>query len=105
MSFELWFWFCTLAAAHPPALSPSNTSGCFKVDSCRCIMKDGSGVVDLRTVGDADGFLGRLRPVSAEGTEPGTEVLLSFKPCQPFSQPEDLSAAGCRNVAVCLILR
>lgn len=107
VSFMLWFWFwfCTLAAARPPTLSSSNTSGCFKVDSCRCIMKDGSGVVDLRTVGDADGFLGRLRPVSAEGAEPGTKVLLSFKPCQPFSQPEDLSAAGCRNVAVCLILR
>lgn len=66
-------------------------------------MKDGSGVMDLRTVGDADGFLGHLRPVSAEAAEPGAEVLLSFSPCRPFSQ--DLSAAGCRNVAVCLILR
>lgn len=64
-------------------------------------MKDRSGVMDPRT-GDADGFLGRLRPVSVEA---GAEVLLSFSPCQPFSQPEDLSAAGCRNVAVCLILR
>lgn len=68
-------------------------------------MKDGSGVMDLRTVGDAEGFLERLRPVAVEAVEAGAEVLLSFSPCQPFSQPEDLSAAGCTDVAVCLILR
>lgn len=104
-SLLLLLCYCRRASCPPPHPGFSNASGCFRVDSCRCIMKDGSGVMDLRTVGDADGFLGRLRPVWTEGVEAGAEVLLSFRPCQPFSQPEDLTSAGCRDVAVCLILR
>ncbi|XP_062418301.1 uncharacterized protein LOC119225605 [Pungitius pungitius] len=61
-------------------------------------MKDGSGVINLKAMGDAEGFLGRWKPVS-------TEVLLSFSPCQPFSQPEDLAGTDCTNVAACLIVR
>lgn len=98
-SFPLLLCFCRLASCFPPG--SSSPSGCFRVDSCRCIMKDGSGVMDLRTVGGADGFLERLRPVE----EAGAEVLLSFSPCQPFSQPEEPGAAGCRDVAVCVTFR
>lgn len=65
-------------------------------------MKDGSGVIDLQTMGDAEGFLGRLKPVL---TEDSAEILLTFSPCLPFSQPEDLTGAECANVAACLIIR
>lgn len=68
-------------------------------------MKDGSGVINLKAMGDVDGFLGRLRPVSAENMPVGAEILLSFSPCQPFSQPEDLTGADCTSVAACLIVR
>ncbi|XP_029135442.1 uncharacterized protein [Labrus bergylta] len=94
----------------PPALSPhpesaKKKSGCFKVNNCKCIMKDGSGVINLKAMGDADGFLGRLRPVSAENLPVSVELLLSFSPCQPFSQPEDSTGTECTNVAACLVVR
>lgn len=68
-------------------------------------MKDGSGVINLKAMGDEDGFLGRLKPVSAENMAVSAEMLLSFSPCQPFTQPEDLMEADCTNVAACLIVR
>lgn len=67
-------------------------------------MKDGSGVINLKAMGDAEGFLGHLKPVSLSA-ESSAEVLLSFSPCLPFSQPEDLTGADCTNVAACLIVR
>ncbi|KAM3610905.1 uncharacterized protein V6R79_010472 [Siganus canaliculatus] len=54
---------------------------------------------------DGDGFLGRMRPVSAENTPVGVDLLLSFSPCQPFSEPEDLTGVDCANVAACLTVR
>uniref|UniRef100_A0A3Q3SPP7 Uncharacterized protein n=1 Tax=Mastacembelus armatus TaxID=205130 RepID=A0A3Q3SPP7_9TELE len=86
-------------------LNSEKKSGCFKVNSCKCMMKDGSGVIDLKAVGDAKGFLGRLKPVSAENMSVSAEILLSFSPCQPFSQPEDLLGTECTNVAACLLVR
>lgn len=68
-------------------------------------MKDGSGVIDLKTMGDAEGFLGRLKPILAEDMPVSAEILLTFSPCLPFSQPEDLTGAECTNVAACLIIR
>lgn len=68
-------------------------------------MKDGSGVINLNAMGDAEGFLGYLMPVSAENMSVSAEILLSFSPCQPFSQPEDLTGADCTNVAACLFVR
>ncbi|XP_030272041.1 uncharacterized protein LOC115581250 isoform X1 [Sparus aurata] len=79
--------------------------GCFKVNPCKCIMKDGSGVINLKAMGDADGFLGRLKPMSAENMPISAEILLTFSPCQPFSLPEDLTGADCTNIAACLIVR
>nr|XP_040052648.1 uncharacterized protein LOC120831330 isoform X1 [Gasterosteus aculeatus aculeatus] len=93
--FVCFHAFSSSPSAHP---SDAKQSGCFKVNNCKCIMKDGSGVINLRATGDADGFLGRWKPVS-------TEVLLSFSPCQPFSQPEDLTGTDCTDVAACLIVR
>ncbi|XP_059194128.1 uncharacterized protein LOC131975450 isoform X2 [Centropristis striata] len=68
-------------------------------------MKDGSGVINLKAMGDGEGFLGRLKPVSAEKLPVSAEIFLSFSPCQPFSQPEDLAGADCTNVAACLVVR
>ncbi|KAM9743522.1 uncharacterized protein ACNS7B_011002 [Menidia menidia] len=93
--------FASLSVLHggrAPRPFSSEEPGCFKVNDCKCIMKDGSGVVNLKAMGDVDGFLGHLRPV-------GGENLLSFSPCQHFSQPEDFRGSDCTNVAVCLVVR
>lgn len=95
--------FSSSPSSHP---NSTNKSGCFKVNNCKCIMKDGSGVINLKTMGDADGFLTRLRPVSAEDTLHSAEILLTFSSCQPFSQPENpTGGAGCKDVAACLTIR
>uniref|UniRef100_A0A3B4B769 Uncharacterized protein n=1 Tax=Periophthalmus magnuspinnatus TaxID=409849 RepID=A0A3B4B769_9GOBI len=78
--------------------------GCFKVNNCKCIMKDGSGVINLRAMGDSEGFLGRLMSLSQDqSTQEG--ILLSFSPCQPFSLPERAGMSECTNVAACLYIR
>ncbi|XP_010874524.2 uncharacterized protein LOC105014162 isoform X1 [Esox lucius] len=46
-----------------------------------------------------------LNPVSSESTTPDTEILLSFSPCQPFSEPEDLAGTDCTGVAACLTVK
>ncbi|XP_037634309.1 uncharacterized protein LOC119493229 [Sebastes umbrosus] len=94
--------FSSSLSPHPKS---AKKSGCFKVNNCKCIMKDGSGVINLNAMGDAEGFLGRLKPVSAENMAVSTEILMSFSPCQPFSQPEDQTGTDCTNVAACLIIR
>lgn len=88
--------------SHP---SSADQSGCFKVNNCKCIMKDGSGVINLKAMGDVDGFLGRLKPVSAENIPVNAELLLSFSPCEPFSHSQDLTGDDCTNVAASLIVR
>ncbi|XP_038150044.1 uncharacterized protein LOC119789292 [Cyprinodon tularosa] len=97
--------FCVFSSSSPSLSNPADNPGCFKVNSCKCIMKDGSGVINLRAMGDADGFLGRLRAVPVEGPSVDTQILFSFSPCQLFSQPEDLLGGNCTNVAACLIFR
>lgn len=68
-------------------------------------MTDGSGIIDLAALGDADGFLERLKPLRSDGVHVGTEVLLSFNPCLPFSEPEDYVGTACTDVAACLSIR
>uniref|UniRef100_A0AAY4DYG2 Uncharacterized protein n=1 Tax=Denticeps clupeoides TaxID=299321 RepID=A0AAY4DYG2_9TELE len=85
--------------------APTKKSGCIKVSHCKCIMMDGSGVIDLATLGDPDGFLERFKPLLSEGMPASAEVLLSFSPCLPFSEPEDFSATDCSAVAACLNVR
>lgn len=102
---KLSFFFGMFFPSHSPHPNATKKTGCFKVNDCKCIMKDGSGVIDLETMGDAEGFLGRLKPVLAENMPVSAEILLTFSPCLPFSQPEDLTGAECTNVAACLIIR
>ncbi|XP_036000578.1 uncharacterized protein LOC118565066 [Fundulus heteroclitus] len=97
--------FSTLSSSPVLHSSPADNPGCFKVNSCKCIMKDGSGVINLKAMGDAEGFLGRLRAVPVGNTSVDTEILFSFSPCQHFSQPEDLLGGDCTSVAACLIVR
>ncbi|KAJ0067844.1 hypothetical protein NL108_011084, partial [Boleophthalmus pectinirostris] len=84
--------------------SPQKKPGCFKVNNCKCIMKDGSGVINLRAMGDSEGFLGRLMSLTQDqsGQE---ETLLSFSPCQPFSLLESSGMSECTDVAACLFVR
>ncbi|XP_062310832.1 uncharacterized protein LOC134015373 isoform X2 [Osmerus eperlanus] len=89
----------------PPSPVKKKT-GCFKVNDCKCIMKDGTGVISLRTMGDEDGFLLRSKPVLGHSLgKENTEVLFSFSSCQPFTEPEDLAGTECTNIAACLIVR
>lgn len=79
--------------------------GCFRVSSCKCVLKDGSGVISLSSVGDSNGFLLRSRPVPAQGMLVDAEMLLSFRACRPFSQPEEPTEGDCSHVAACLTVR
>ncbi|KAI3372823.1 hypothetical protein L3Q82_022718, partial [Scortum barcoo] len=103
--FTLSVCFSMLSSSLCSHLNSAKKSGCFKVNNCKCIMKDGSGVINLKAMGDAEGFLGRLKPVSAQSVAVSAEILLSFSPCLPFSQSEDLARADCTNVATCIIVR
>lgn len=78
--------------------------GCIKVNRCKCLMRDGSGIIDLGSVAGEDGFIQRLEPVTPAA--PGnTEVLVSFSPCVPFSEPEDFTVTDCTDVAACVTTR
>ncbi|KAL7885177.1 hypothetical protein AOLI_G00079470 [Acnodon oligacanthus] len=85
-------------------MSGRKKSGCIKVNHCKCILGDGSGLIDLEPLADAQGFLERSKHVPVEDTPQDTEVLLSFSPCLPFSQPV-FTVTDCTDVAACLILR
>lgn len=98
-------YFSLFSSSVSPHPNTAKKSGCFKVNDCKCIIKDGSGVINLKAMGDVDGFLGRLKPVPADGMPADAEILLSFSPCQHFSQPEDVTGSDCTNVAACLIVR
>lgn len=89
----------------PTAPVHQKKNGCIRVNHCKCIMMDGSGIIDLAALGDADGFLEHLQPLSSVGTPSSTEVLLSFSPCLPFTEPEDFAGTSCIDVAVCLVIR
>lgn len=84
-----------LITADPPH------SGCIKVNQCKCLMRDGSGLINLGSVAGEDGFLQRLKPLPSAPQD--TDVLLSFSPCVAFSQPEHFS--DCTAVAACVIRR
>ncbi|KAL0979559.1 hypothetical protein UPYG_G00186540 [Umbra pygmaea] len=75
------------------------------MSNCRCIMKDGSGVINLAAMADSDGFLGHLNTVPTENAPSDAEILVSFSPCQPFSEPEDLAGTDCTDVAACLTVK
>ncbi|KAL4622625.1 hypothetical protein GN956_G20150 [Arapaima gigas] len=79
-------------------------AGCIKVNHCKCILADGSGVISLAALGDSQGYVGRLKPIQP-GDVPNSEVLLSFNPCLPFSEPEDFASTDCVDVAACVIVR
>ncbi|KAJ8388756.1 hypothetical protein AAFF_G00129890 [Aldrovandia affinis] len=68
-------------------------------------MRDGSGVINLAALGDSDGFLEHFKTVPSVNIPATTEVLLSFSPCLPFSEPEDFAGTDCLDVAACLIVR
>uniref|UniRef100_A0A8C5MZU4 Uncharacterized protein n=1 Tax=Leptobrachium leishanense TaxID=445787 RepID=A0A8C5MZU4_9ANUR len=73
-------------------------SGCIKVNPCKCLMKDGSGVVDLASLGDSDGFLMMDKKIVREAGGGETEQSVTFSPCHPFSEPED--AGNCTRVVL-----
>ena len=89
-------------AGGPPA-----EKSCIKVNSCKCIMEDGTGVINLDGVGDRGGF---LRPVPRP---PGVrdqgardqDLLLAFSPCRPLVEPWEVAGTACSHAAACLIAR
>lgn len=87
LSLTVLYLSLGLTAADPP-------SGCIKVNECKCLMRDGSGLIDLASVADEDGFIQRLDPLNPD-------QLLSFSPCVSFSEPD----SDCTGVAVCVSRR
>ncbi|XP_013380064.1 uncharacterized protein LOC106151379 [Lingula anatina] len=61
---------------------------CVKVNDCSCQMDDGSGLVDIATLGRTDG-----KPAFS-GLDPNS-VKYSYNPCYPFTD------GACENVAAC----
>ncbi|XP_067825605.1 uncharacterized protein [Heptranchias perlo] len=96
-----WMYLLVILWASP---SSSQKTECIKMNPCKCIMKDGSGVINLAAIGDSDGFLERDKPMSSSAKESDPDILYSFSPCHPFSEPIEY-APECLDVAVCLILR
>ncbi|KAG8447972.1 hypothetical protein GDO86_015178 [Hymenochirus boettgeri] len=81
-------------------LVSGDPSGCIIVNNCKCLMKDGTGVINLAALGDSEGFLVRNMMVQRD-TE--TEESITFSPCHPFSEPDAL--VNCSHVAVCVVTR
>ncbi|XP_060596678.1 uncharacterized protein LOC132750682 [Ruditapes philippinarum] len=63
---------------------------CVKYNNCACIFDDGSGMIDLSTIGRKDGTATFLDHVSTSDSN-----WYSFNPCGSFSE------VSCLNVAVC----
>ncbi|CAL8348180.1 unnamed protein product [Lota lota] len=75
---------------------------CIKVNSCKCIMNDGTGIINLDGLGDRGAF---LRPVPSPPGVQDHDVLLAFSPCLPLVEPWELAGTDCSRVAACLIAR
>ncbi|CAM4719322.1 unnamed protein product [Leuciscus chuanchicus] len=99
LSLTVLYFSLGLTAADPP--SELRHGGCIKVNECKCLMRDGSGLIDLGSVADEDGFIQRLKPLPSAPQTP--DVLLSFSPCLAFSEP--FSDTDCTGVAVCVSRR
>ncbi|CAL8248973.1 unnamed protein product [Merluccius merluccius] len=99
LAYLLSAWVCVMIQTSP--VVPAETR-CIKVNSCKCIMKDGTGVIDLDGVGDRGGFL-RLLP--SQPAVPEDDVLLAFSPCLPLMDPWELAGTECSDAAACLIVR
>ncbi|KAK0133757.1 hypothetical protein N1851_030714 [Merluccius polli] len=99
LAYLLSAWVCVMIQTSP--VVPAETR-CIKVNSCKCIMKDGTGVIDLDGVGDRGGF---LRPVPSQPAVPEDDVLLAFSPCLPLMDPWELAGTECSDAAACLIVR
>ncbi|XP_032904610.1 uncharacterized protein LOC116990771 isoform X2 [Amblyraja radiata] len=97
-----WLYLLLILQSSP---SFSQRSECIKLNSCKCIMKDGSGVINLAAVGDDNGFLARDKSLTTSSSgDSDLNILYSFSPCRPFSEPF-MFASDCSDVAVCLIFR
>ncbi|XP_045167386.2 uncharacterized protein LOC123530697 [Mercenaria mercenaria] len=71
----------------------SSTKQCIRIDShgCMCNFTDGSGMVDLRSLGNKDNTP-RFKDIN------GTDgYMYSYNPCYAFIE------GGCNNAAVCLL--
>lgn len=100
--FYVYSLILSVITAIPP--SEVKRGGCIKVNRCKCLMRDGSGIIDLGSVAGEDGFIQRLEPVTP-ATPGNTDVRVSFSPCAPFSEPEDFTVTDCTDVAACVITR
>ncbi|XP_053551371.1 uncharacterized protein LOC128642615 isoform X2 [Bombina bombina] len=84
-------------------LALGDTSGCIRVNPCKCLMKDGSGVINLAALGEVEGFLVRDRKVHLGSEGSRTENLATFSPCNAFTEPAGLG--NCSRMAVCVVSR
>ncbi|XP_078703633.1 uncharacterized protein LOC144928820 [Branchiostoma floridae x Branchiostoma belcheri] len=67
---------------------------CNLVNSCSCTMADGSGVIDLSPLASTDGT---PRYKGYKATQPPDPYLYDWNPCQPFTDGDCQSVAGCQT--------
>ena len=100
----LGVWVCLVVRGPRGAVAggPPAEKSCIKVNSCKCIMEDGTGVINLDGVGDRGGF---LRPVPRPPGVRDQDLLLAFSPCRPLVEPWEVAGTACSHAAACLIAR
>ncbi|XP_043836775.1 uncharacterized protein LOC122738961 [Dromiciops gliroides] len=69
---------------------------CVQLHPCRCLLQESHQMINLAAMGP-------LTIPLAPDKEPGGYV--QFSPCQPFSEPANLTATDCVQVAACVTLR
>ncbi|XP_064648429.1 uncharacterized protein LOC135500728 [Lineus longissimus] len=75
-------------------LTGCHSKSCVTDGPCSCTYDDGSGTVDISSVGNTDGTPRLKDKLADDGV-----YLYSYNPCRPFSEGDK-----CTNVAVCEVL-
>ncbi|CAH1238350.1 M6PR [Branchiostoma lanceolatum] len=71
-----------------------NSVDCNAINSCSCSMADGSGVIDLSPLASTDGT---PRYKGYKATQPPDQYVYDWNPCQPFTDGDCVSVAGCQS--------
>ncbi|XP_078573446.1 uncharacterized protein LOC144860179 [Branchiostoma floridae x Branchiostoma japonicum] len=75
-------------------LRDANSVDCNKINACSCSMADGTGVIDLSPLASTDNT---PRYKGYKATQPPDAYLYDWNPCQPFTDGDCVSVAGCQS--------
>eukprot|EP00058_Branchiostoma_floridae_P009666 XP_002595154.1 hypothetical protein BRAFLDRAFT_67949 [Branchiostoma floridae] len=77
-----------------PGYVKANSVDCNKINACSCSMADGTGVIDLSPLASTDNT---PRYKGYKATQPPDAYLYDWNPCQPFTDGDCVSVAGCQS--------